>query len=292
MPDYQLLTHEHRDLVNGYLQRFAPEISEHTFTNLYVWRQARPIWLTVVLDSLIFVIERRHGAKTTRVLFGPPLGSATPLEVITALPDELTGVVRIPEPGATQLTAAGVHPIPDRANADYVYRVADLTALAGRNYHKKRNHVNQCLAKYQCSYEPISATNLEECKTTQRRWCEHRLCRTHPGLGNEDVAIAEMFDHLLPWQLIGGAVRLNGTIQAYAVGERLNPTTAVCHFEKAMPNFDGLGQLINHWFAKYSLTGFEFVNREQDLGIAGLRQAKESYCPDHMVDKFSWFADR
>jgi len=61
----------------------------------------------------------------------------------------------------------------------------------------------------------------------------------------------------------------------------------VWHFEKAMPDIQGLGQLINQWFSLHSLRGFEFVNREQDLGIPGLRQAKESYFPHHMVEKFT-----
>jgi hypothetical protein len=96
-----------------------------------------------------------------------------------------------------------------------------------------------------------------------------------------------MFAYYNELGLTGGAIRVNGEIQAFTVGEQLAPGAAVCHFEKAMPGVQGLGQLINQWFAKYSLTGFEFVNREQDLGIAGLRQAKKSYYPFKMVDKYT-----
>ncbi|MHB1014773.1 MAG: phosphatidylglycerol lysyltransferase domain-containing protein, partial [Desulfurivibrionaceae bacterium] len=69
------------------------------------------------------------------------------------------------------------------------------------------------------------------------------------------------------------------------VGEELNPSTAVCHFEKAMPQFHGLAQLINQWFAKNNLADFAYINREQDLGIPGLRKAKESYFPERLVEK-------
>ena len=85
----------------------------------------------------------------------------------------------------------------------------------------------------------------------------------------------------------GGVIRINGAVQAYAIAEELHPGTAVWHFEKAMGGIPGLGQLINQWFAKYGLSGFKYVNREQDLGIPGLRQAKRSYFPDHMVAKYS-----
>ena len=78
-------------------------------------------------------------------------------------------------------------------------------------------------------------------------------------------------------------------IQAFALGERLNKSTAVWHFEKALPEINGLSQLVNQWFAKECLAEFEFVNREQDLGIPGLRQAKESYYPDHLVEKMTVF---
>jgi hypothetical protein len=81
-------------------------------------------------------------------------------------------------------------------------------------------------------------------------------------------------------------------MQAITIGERLNDSTAVVHFEKAMPGYDGLYQLINQWFCRYGLTEFEFVNREQDLGIPGLRKAKESYHPHHMVEKYVALCDR
>jgi hypothetical protein len=180
---------------------------------------------------------------------------------------------------------------PDRDNADYVYRVKELAELAGRRFHKKRNLIKQCLAAYRCEYEPMTPELLGECSSMQDRWCKERQCGHDPGLCKEYVAINEMFRLFEELQLMGGAIRVDGEIQAYAVGEELRQGTAVCHFEKAMPGFRGLGQLINQWFARYTLKGFEFENREQDLGIPGLRQAKESYYPHHMVEKFSaWFS--
>jgi hypothetical protein len=83
-----------------------------------------------------------------------------------------------------------------------------------------------------------------------------------------------------------------GRIEAFSIAERLNPTTAVVHFEKANPEWRGMYQLINQWFCRNELLGFEFVNREQDLGIEGLRKAKESYHPHHLVKKFAVEEDR
>ena len=100
-------------------------------------------------------------------------------------------------------------------------------------------------------------------------------------------ALREGLDHFEDFGLICGAVRVEGRIEAFSFGEALNENTAVVHFEKAMSGFPGLYQVINHWFCRYGLVEFEFVNREQDLGVPGLRQAKQSYHPHHMVEKFT-----
>lgn len=280
-----------RPMVEDYLRRYPPEISELTFTNLFVWRHSRPVFLAEVEDSLVFVTTAEEDGESERFILGHPVGKASPLRVANALGVDVTGFIRIPEDRAASLRDSSLLITPDRDNWDYVYRVADLAELAGRHYHKKRNLIKQCLSAYRCEYEPMTAEILGEYSDMQDRWCEARQCKVDRGLCREYVAIRNMFENFSELELVGGAIRVDGIIEAYAVGEALGPATAVCHFEKAMPGFRGLGQLVNQWFAKYALKGFEFENREQDLGIAGLRQAKESYYPHHMVEKYSaWFS--
>jgi hypothetical protein len=141
------------------------------------------------------------------------------------------------------------------------------------------------LAAYDCQYELITEKTVPECLAMQDRWCAARDCKTEPGLCGEYRAIEETLRHYKELPLTGCAIRIAGNIEAFTVGEALNPSTAVCHFEKAMPQFHGLAQLINQRFAKENLAEFTYVNREQDLGIPGLRKAKESYFPDHLVEK-------
>jgi hypothetical protein len=100
-----------------------------------------------------------------------------------------------------------------------------------------------------------------------------------------------MFENFKELDLIGGAIRVDGVIQAFAIAEQLSPGVAVCHFEKALPGIQGLGQLINKWFALRGLKDFTFINREQDLGVPGLRQAKKSYHPHHLVEKYTLSVD-
>jgi hypothetical protein len=276
-----------QSLVVQYLRRYPPEISELTFTNLFVWRTSRPIWLAQMDNSMVFITNAHSSDTAVKVILGPPLGNASPLAFAQCVGIELEGFVRIPEDTANALRETGLNVMADRDNSDYVYRVADLAHLEGRHYHKKRNLIKQCLSAQRCEYEAITPRLISECLDMQDRWCQARKCGKNPGLCKEYVAIRDAFTHYQDLQFLGGAIRINGKIQAYALGEELNPNTAVCHFEKAMPDIQGLGQLINQWFAKHAVGGFEFVNREQDLGIPGLRQAKESYHPHHMVHKFT-----
>jgi hypothetical protein len=248
------------------------------------------VFFKEVENALVFLVHGNERTQNPNVIFGSPLGDLSPVDVAKALGMEIAGFVRIPEMTANILRDAGLGVAEDRDNADYVYRVKDLAEMSGRRFHKKRNLVKQCLAAHRCEYEPITEETVAECFAMQDQWCQVRQCGQSPGLCNEYLAIRESFDHWKLLKLVGGAIRIDGKIRAFALGEALGSGTAVCHFEKAMPGFIGLGQLINQWFAKYALKEFEFENREQDLGIPGLRQAKKSYHPDHMVDKFTaWF---
>jgi hypothetical protein len=280
-----------RPIIEAFLKRYPPEISELTFSNLFVWLNSRSICFAEVDDSIVFVANTAKDRAKQKVIFGQPVGEASPLVAASSLDVQVAGFVRIAEQTADPLREAGLHVEADRDNSDYVYRTTDLAELSGRRFHKKRNLVKQCLTAYSCEYEPITLELINECSEMQDRWCRDRECGRDPSLCDEYVAIGETFAHYQDLGLIGGAIRVDGIIQAYSIAEELSPGTAVCHFEKAMPGFRGLSQLVNKWFAKFTLSEFEFVNREQDLGIPGLRQAKESYYPNHMVHKFNaWFS--
>jgi len=278
---------EHQTLVKDFFARFPPEISEHTFTNLFVWSNSRPVYFTEKDNSLFLFVDARDPADSRKILFGPPVGEVSLSRAVAMFADGMDGAVRLPAGSVKQCIEKGYDLREDRANADYVYLIEDLAGLGGRRYAKKRNQIKKCLKAYSCAYEPVTVDLVPQCLALQLRWCASRSCDTEPGLCAEYKAIVSMFEHFFELNLIGGAIRVDGEIQAFAIGEQLNPETAVCHFEKALPGVQGLGQLINQWFALYGLKGFTFVNREQDLGVPGLRQAKKSYHPHHLVEKYS-----
>ncbi|MFA7382422.1 MAG: phosphatidylglycerol lysyltransferase domain-containing protein [Desulfurivibrionaceae bacterium] len=275
------ITLEDRQFVSEYLRRFPPEISELTFTNLFAWRHTRPVWVDEFSESLLFFTETKAGL----VLLGNPVGPAYLTDIFREYSSRISGAERFPKGQLADQDIQAAVILVDRDNADYVYRREDLATLAGRHFTKKRNHINQCLAAYDCQYEIITKEIVPECLAMQERWCAQRGCKAEPGLCGEYQAIEETMSHYEELPLTGGAIRIEGNIEAFTVGEALNPSTAVTHFEKAMPQFNGLAQVINQWFAQNNLADFAYINREQDLGIHGLRRAKESYFPEQMVEK-------
>jgi hypothetical protein len=171
----------------------------------------------------------------------------------------------------------------DRDFYDYVYLAKNLAELPGKHYLTQRNHLNKFRRKYKHSVERIEQQNREEVEEFLKRWCLARDCEEDKMLEEEKNAILLCMDHFFEFGLFGIVIRINGKIQALSVWEQLNKDTAAIHFEKAMPEFDGLYPAINNEAAKILTKDYKYINRESDLGIQGLRTAKERLHPDHMA---------
>lgn len=117
-------------------------------------------------------------------------------------------------------------------------------------------------------------------------WCQMRHCDEDLNLTGEWSAVNEVLQNLTSLKIKGGVIRVDGKVEAFALGELLNSQTAVVHIEKANPDIRGLYAVINQQFAEHNWQGVPFINREQDMGEPQLRQAKISYNPDHLVEKF------
>ncbi|MGB9620323.1 MAG: DUF2156 domain-containing protein, partial [Armatimonadota bacterium] len=172
----------------------------------------------------------------------------------------------------------------DRDNWDYVYRASDLIELPGRKYDAKRNFINRLKSQRRYEYVVLTSDLADECWKFAERWCDEKLCESIEGLAAERRAVHEMLANFDALGLRGGAVRIDRRVVAFSLGEALNPETLVVHVEKADTSIDGLYQLINNEFCIHEAAGYRWVNREQDLGVPGLRKAKESYHPARLVE--------
>jgi len=175
---------------------------------------------------------------------------------------------------------------PDRDYFDYVYLASDLADLPGTAYAKIRNRLNKFKKNYAYTTEPISEDNINEVRDFLRRWCLWKNCESDPILENEKKAILYSTSRFFELGLSGIAIRINERVESIAVFERMGPDTALVHYEKGSPDYDGIYKAINAETAKILQKDFRFINRESDMDLPGLRQAKMSYNPHHMVEVF------
>ena len=136
---------------------------------------------------------------------------------------------------------------------------------------------------------PITEEIIPKCREELKIWAENHK-RANPDnqfIGYEQAAIHEIFDHFNGFKLKGGAILINGKVVAFTFGEQLNSDTAVIHVEKADPNIRGIYAAINQNFVAHEWSDMTYINREEDMGIDGLRRAKESYRPVKLIEKFN-----
>jgi len=176
---------------------------------------------------------------------------------------------------------------PFREVFDYVYLSDDLVNLPGTKYSKIRNRLNQFKKNYSYNIEKITENNLNEVKDFLKRWCLWKDCDSDPLLESEKKAILYSIDYFFELELSGIIMRINDKIEALSVYEKMTSDMAVVHYEKGSPDYDGIYKAINQETAKILQKNFKFINRESDMNIPGLRKAKMSYNPHHMVEVFN-----
>ena len=173
----------------------------------------------------------------------------------------------------------------DRDNSDYIYLTEDLVTLSGSKLHGKKNHLNKFIKTYDFFYEKIREENIDECLKMKEEWAKEK------GMEDDEFrqelhVIDRAFDAYDKFDFRGGLIRIDGKVAAFTFGEPVSSDTFVTHFEKAYEDIPGLYQAINQQFAANELSDYKYVNREDDVGIEGLRRAKLSYKPVMMCDKY------
>lgn len=172
---------------------------------------------------------------------------------------------------------------PDPSGFDYIYSTQELADLKGRKWEKKRNHLSRFRRTYSYTFNEVTASNLQECVAISEEWC--KTAQGGKSVGMEYCALIKAAENYESLGLQGGLIRVDGKAVAFTIGERLNSSTFLLHFEKALPEYDGVYAVINQEFADRHLRNYQYVNREEDMGIAGLRKAKLSYHPVFLVEK-------
>jgi uncharacterized protein len=176
-----------------------------------------------------------------------------------------------------------------RDDSDYVFLTKSLASLPGGKYHKKKNHISQFMRKHpDVVYRPLTSENVNDALLVEETWFA-----ANEGTGDYDKEserdiIREALTLLEQLNLTGGVLYADNSPIAMTLGSAITEKVADVHFEKAVPEYDrdGAYAVINQEFAK-KMTQYEYLNREEDMGIEGLRKAKLSYHPDILLAKWS-----
>lgn len=269
-------------LLDALFAGLQPRVSELTFANLYLFREAHAYRLTLVGDSPV-VLGKGYGGEE---YFLPPLGGDVS-GALRVLFDGGMALYGADEPFAARyLAGEGLTVEEDRDAFDYLHLRQELAELPGNRFHKKKNRINYFAARHSFSVEVYGAVHREGCLALLREWSRVRDGINSPSLELETKAAAEALALTDRLGLQGVVVLVEGRVAAFALGELLNRDTAVCHFEKSDPFLEGVTQLVDREFNRLLFTDCTWTNREQDLGEPGLRAAKLSYHPVELVKKY------
>ena len=175
----------------------------------------------------------------------------------------------------------------DRDYADYIYLRSDLSTLKGKKFQAKRNHINRFRNTYpDYEYTPITPDRIQECLDLEAEWCKVNNCDQQEGTGNERRALIYALHNFETLGLTGGILHVNGKIVAFTFGMPINHETFGVHVEKADTSIEGAYAMINYEFANRIPEQYIYINREEDLGIEGLRKAKLPYQPATILEKY------
>lgn len=291
MIDFKPLTLAHRQQLEKYLLDGAERGCEYSFANLYLWGRQQ---MAEAAGHLVLFSQ-----FSRRTVYPYPVGTGDKTAVLEALmadarergiPCRITGlnqdnIALIEEkfPGQFRFHC-------DRDSYDYVYDIHDLADLKGRKYQKKRNHFNRFRDAFpHYTTEPLSEANIDEVRSLTDRWYAQKLLENPQGdYHMERAALTKALNHYTQLGMEGLVLRDGADVLAFTLGSFLSPDTFDIHFEKASPEAESAYPVINCEFARYlraKYPSLAFLNREDDLGLEGLRKAKLSYYPHHLVEK-------
>ena len=269
-----------------------PRSCEYSFANLYLWGRQEAAFF----PGCVGFFSHFYGKS----VYPYPIGTGNRRAVLDAILDDAKS--RGIPCRFTSLTQAETQELeswfpgrflfrPDRDGFDYVYSVDDLADLKGRKFQKKRNHVNRFRAEHpHFELQTLTRSDLPAAQHMVGEWYRARMQADPTGdYMLESIALSRALRHYEGLKMESAVLVEDGEILALTMGSRLWPDTFDIHFEKAREDVDGAYAAVNCEFARYlrlKYPDLRYLNREDDVGLAGLRKAKLSYNPHHMVEKF------
>ncbi len=277
-----------KETANKFLKRKNYFLCAYCFTDVFIWQNA---YKTQIAFDDDFMYMKSGSGKN--IYFTAPMGEGdyasavdkmaeiahaegVPLKIY-AVPAEIKEKIEAAYPGRFSYKEG-------RDGADYIYSAESLMYLKGKKLHGKRNHINKFLSEYEgrWSYEDLTEDNIREFFSYQLKWCENNP----DNFLGETCAVSVALKNFKELEIKGGLLRLDGAIIAVTLGSESFPDTFIVHIEKADATIQGAYQMINQQFAQHNFEKYRYIDREEDLGIEGLRKAKLSYYPESITENY------
>lgn len=275
-PDLTEIEPADREILGPLFRSLRDGVSELSFAGIYCFRESHGYRITRLPDETIVLA----GADKGRPFFISPFGLPHP-DLLDQMFQRFGEMKLVTEPQAEVLRAAGLLVSEDRDNFDYLYPREALATLAGRSLQRKRNLVNHFLKHHEYQAFPLSPPRTDEALHVLEEWRKDARDQADYAPARDALLRASEFG------LIGSVFHVEGRPAGYTLGEHaVSGTMFVVHYEKTVPDMKGLYQVINMDFARSLPATCTVINREQDLGDPGLRQAKLTYRPSGFVRKF------
>lgn len=289
---FDRMTLAQKDAYNTILFSQPTRGCEYSFANLYLWGRQQ----VAFLHGCVAIFSHFYGKS----VYPYPIGDGDKKAVLEAIiqdsrkrgiPCRITGMTEADRTELETLFPDKFHIRSARDSFDYVYDINDLADLRGRKFQKKRNHVNRFRAEHpDFEVVPLTPCNLSAAQLMVDDWYRQRM-QTDPE-GNyllENLALARCFQSFGGLGMEGIMLKEGDRVIAMTMGSRMSVDTFDIHFEKAREDVDGAYAAVNCEFARYLRLKYPdilYLNREDDLGLEGLRKAKLSYNPHHMAEKY------
>lgn len=292
MIEFKRLKLSQKDAYDQILLASPGRSCEYSFANMYLWGRQE----TVFFPDCVGFFSHFHGKS----IYPYPMGNGDRKAVLEAvirdarergIPCRISSMTKA-EAEELEAWFPGRFLIrTDRDGFDYVYAIDDLADLKGRKFQKKRNHLNRFHAEHpEAVCVPLDGEHLGPARDMVDSWFRQRIAEDpHGEYLLEQVAISRAFQHFKALEMEGLMLLDGGEVLAVTLGSRLSKDTIDVHFEKAREDVEGAYAAINCEFARYLRDKYpeiKFLNREDDMGLEGLRRAKLSYQPHHFEEKY------
>ena len=292
MLSFKAISIEDKEIISSYILNSGMQNCDFAFANMCSWQF---LYDSEYAASGGFLFIRFYIDDKKRLAYMIPIGHGDLKYAIDLLEEDtkamghpllILGITHESKEKIETLFPEKFTYLQERNYFDYIYLREDLATLKGKKFQPKRNHINKFKKNYSYSYLPITQDITPQCMEVEKIWCKANL-NEDDKMAHEQENRSMLFSmqHFESLRLTGGAIVVNGKIIAFTYGSPINSDTYGVHVEKADISYEGIFSVINQEFASRIPQQYTYINREEDLGIPGLRKSKLSYHPVLLLEK-------